>query len=67
MDASIEGDWIDVSAPYGVTTREINVVDLDEAAARWSRGERKEALHWLELALGREFDGLGDLTPEQLR
>lgn len=40
---------------------------LEEARARWSRGEHREALHHLELALGRDFFGLGDLTPEHLK
>ena len=40
---------------------------LDEAAARWRRGECKAALHYLENALGSDFWGLGDLTPEQLK
>lgn len=40
---------------------------LLEASHRWRRGERREALHHLELALGRDFDGLGDLRPEDLQ
>lgn len=40
---------------------------LDEAAIRWRRGERREALHHLEIALGRDFSGLGDLQPEHLK
>lgn len=39
---------------------------LDEAVARWRRGEKREALHHLENALGRDFAGLGDLKPEDL-
>lgn len=39
---------------------------LDEAVARWRRGEKREALHHLENAPGRDFAGLGDLKPEGL-
>lgn len=31
---------------------------LDEAAAWWKRGDRREALHHLEMALGDNFYGL---------
>jgi hypothetical protein len=41
--------------------------DMIEAACRWQRGERKEALHYLEYALGRDFLGLGDMKPEDIR
>lgn len=44
-----------------------DIAALDEAVARWRRGDRREALHYLELALGRDFIGLGDLRPEDLR
>ena len=37
------------------------------AVHRWKRGERRETLHQLELALGRDFIGLGEIKPEDLR
>jgi hypothetical protein len=40
--------------------------DLQDASDWWRRGDRREALHYLELALGRDFLGLGDLRPEDL-
>jgi len=40
---------------------------LAEALARWRRGDVREALHQLEHALGTDFHGLGDITPEQLK
>lgn len=47
------------------------LVDDPEAYANainyWNRGNRREALHHLELALGRDFIGLGDLRPEDLK
>jgi len=39
---------------------------LVDAADWWQRGDRREALHYLEIALGRDFSGLGDLKPEDL-
>jgi len=57
------GEFIE---PDGDTAVE-DTESLDEARARWRRGDRREALHYLELALGRDFDGLGDLKPEDLR
>lgn len=46
---------------------EIEANDLTEAAARWSRGDVRETLRFLERALGRDFLGLGEIKPEQLR
>lgn len=40
---------------------------LVEAAARAGRGEFREALYHLAVALGREFDWLRDLKPEHLK
>lgn len=40
---------------------------FDEAKARWQRGDKREALVQLSYALGRDFSGLGDLRPEDLR
>jgi len=40
--------------------------DLATAADWWRRGDKREALHFLEYALGRDFSGLGDLKPEDL-
>lgn len=31
---------------------------FDEARHRWQRGDKREALHYLEIALGRDFYGL---------
>lgn len=39
---------------------------LEEARARWKRGDRREALVQLGYALGRDFMDLGDLRPEHL-
>ena len=36
------------------------------ALAYWRRGDKREALHQLENALGRDWIGLGDLKPEDL-
>ena len=48
----------------GVGAVEVDVDALTEAIFRWRRGERKEALHYIENAFtGRELDGLGDLKP----
>ena len=38
---------------------------LAEATHRWQRREYGEALHYLEIALGRDFMGLGDLKLER--
>lgn len=40
---------------------------IESAADWWRRGDRREALHYLEIALGSDFHGLGDLKPEDLR
>lgn len=40
---------------------------FEEARARWQRGDRQEALHYLEIALGSDFRGLGDIVPEGTR
>lgn len=40
---------------------------IAEASAYWRRGDRREALHKLENALGRDFHGLGDLKFEDLK
>jgi hypothetical protein len=40
--------------------------DLITAAAWWGRGDKREALHFLEYALGRDFMGIGELRPEDL-
>lgn len=53
---------LEIEAGKGVE----NLDDLQSAADWWRRGDRREALHFLELALGRDFDGLGDLRPEDL-
>lgn len=41
--------------------------DFEEALAWWRRGDKKEALHYLENALGSDFRGLGEMKPEDLR
>ena len=58
-----EGDYV----PPDDDTKIEDVAALDEAAVRWRRGDKREALHHLEYALGREFTGLSDLRPEDLR
>jgi hypothetical protein len=40
---------------------------LTEAVHRWQRREYRETLYQLERALGRDFMGLGDMKPEDLR
>jgi hypothetical protein len=60
-----DGDF--VLLPTSGYEIEVDTACLDEAVCRWKRGERKEALHWLERALGRDFGGLGELAPEHLR
>lgn len=62
-DKQYAGDWIGAPPIHA----DIDEDALDEATARWRRGERREALHYLEQALGRDFSGLGDLRPEDLR
>lgn len=54
---------LEVEAGQGVE----GLDDLESASDWWRRGDKREALHYLELALGRDFDGLGDLKPEDLR
>lgn len=60
-------DDLDDFHPPDPDTKIEDVDALAEAGHRWRRGDRREALHHLELALGREFCGLGDLRPEDLR
>lgn len=45
---------------------EIDLNCLEEAAVRFKRREYREALWQLEKALGRDFIGLSELTPEHL-
>lgn len=45
---------------------EVDVLALADARDWWRRGDKREALHYLDIALGREFSGLADLKPEDL-
>ncbi len=54
---------LEIEAGQGVE----DLDDLQNASDWWRRGDKREALHHLELALGRDFIGLGDLRPEDLR
>lgn len=78
VDGFTDGDLIDeVTRRWAELENDVasdlvaKVIDdvgaLEEAADWWRRGDRREALHYLEIALGRDFDGLGDLRPEDLR
>ncbi len=66
-----EGEMDTGDVPFIV--EEIETAELDDPEALsqacdwWKRGDPREALHYLEYALGRDFSGLGDLRPEQLR
>jgi len=61
-------DYDSIRCHDGIGRVEIDADALTEAIFRWRRGERKEALHYIENAFtGREFDGLGGLKPEQIR
>lgn len=51
----------------GIGRVKIGTDALTEAIFRWRRGEKREALHHLENALDGNFDGLGELRPEDIR
>ena len=44
-----------------------DIESLKNAQDYWRRGDKREAPHHLELALGRDFIGLGELRVEDLR
>lgn len=68
LDSRNDRNYSSIRCEDGIGNVEVNKDALTEAIFRWRRGERKEALHYLENAFtGREFDGLGELTPEQVR
>ncbi len=64
--AAVTSHYDDMTGQYIEGSPDSKVEDLDayaEAVARWQRGDVGEALHHLELALGRDFLGLGELKP----
>lgn len=64
----LDDDTDTVRCNDGIGRVEVDGDALTEAIFRWRRGERKEALHYLETAFtGHEFSGLGDLKAEHIR
>lgn len=68
-----EGDMLDkrgdtIYCDDGIGSVEIDTDALTEAIFRWRRGEKREALHYLETAFSdHHFRGLADLCAEDIR